>query len=121
MSAFYSVEVVEIDNVFLRLKLRIINRDKRDFIEEENVAFQLILEPIFSDCDFTSPLGKNVSLDRLGDEIWIVENADKYIASVQLEVKGDQQAEMLIEVTDPQWIAHLQKGMNWESSVYDME
>lgn len=130
MSAFFEVTVIEKESNVVKLRLRIINPDQEEFHEEENVAFQFLLEPIFYNMDFTSSLGKKVPMKNLADEEWILENTEKYVESSKLigiknyppESTDDiPEAEMIIEVTSSKWVEHLKPGMTWQSAAYDMD
>lgn len=84
-------------------------------------------------------------MDDILNEDFVQENSSRFIKSVNIkdlknyprdvnfdEMSEDEfdayweneeglpQATLVIQVTDPKWIAHLESGMEWETAAYDL-
>jgi len=127
------------------LRLFIIHPDQERFYATAPFALQLLWDPTYPPGKIKTALGSEISVQDIGDVDYVYENVERFIESVEyLElynflrmINFDQMSEeecnsywknedelpqalICIKVTDSKWIAHLQVGMEWNTSAYSM-
>lgn len=146
MSALFRARLEKIKGRECQIRLYIIHPDQTRFYASKSFALQLLWDAVRSP-DVTdgqsSPLGLAIRAGEICDLEYVTQHEDSYIESVRyLERKnyprsvnfegmtdeefdnywndeeGLPQAVLLIQVTDPRWIAHLSNGVMWETSAY---
>jgi hypothetical protein len=130
MSTLWNVEVLELEDSTVKLRIVSAHPDAGRFGTDKVFALRVLHEPSteFND-DFETvgigPLGDAVDEDDLLGEAWATEHAPEYIASVEVEpddlpeaVPVDTVATYEIEVTDPKWLEHLEAGQQWRSAAF---
>jgi len=144
-TSLISIEISGKKGKEVLLKIKIINPAEYYFYAKKNFALQILWEPvqIFDKPDCA--MAKSISVDQITDETWVLENENKYIADIIImstknypsdpeleslnrkqfdefrEKNGIPEAEFRIAVTEDKWIEHIQPGMKWESTSYNME
>lgn len=170
MSDLWHVQVIDVRDKEIRLRVEAIHPDAGAFSDSKVFALRLLADTVSrtklnDENNDASPLGAEIGPERYGDDAFMRQNADKFIASVslseiknspfdeealkerinaQLREKGlkaedgetwqkafDQawnnfwrspseipSAAYTIHVTDARWIAHLSKGMDWNTAAY---
>ena len=130
MSTLFNVEVLELEDATVKLRLVSAHPDAGPFGTDKVFALRVLHEPSteFND-DFETvgigPLGDAVDEEDLLGEEWAKKHAPEYIASVKVEpddlpveVPVDTVATYEIEVTDPKWLEHLESGQRWHSAAF---
>lgn len=132
-SKLYEVQVLDIANTDVHLKISIIHPDERFIYEKKNFALQLIWDP--ADPNFTGPcpLNQAIPLPKIYDIEWVIGHQNKFINAVKItkQYKYPAQPEwdetsipsvvMNVSVCDSSYLEHLKVGMKWQSAAYDME
>lgn len=141
----FHVKVNDISDTRLVLALRIVTGEQPDFYSGKSFALMLLYDPIINKIVSDAPLGREVSFDETMNAEWLYDHVDDYIQSAVLEevrnqpVTADLQAmspkqrrdffrssrapsaRFEITVTQPEWLAHLRKGMEWDSAAFDAQ
>ncbi len=139
----FHVKVIEVRDTRLVLKLRIITGEQPGFHSGAGFGLMLLYEPIESGMIRDAPLAGEFMFDDILNVDWLDEHVDEYIQSTKLNDVRNQpitedlermsskqwreffkssqapSARFEITVTRPEWIAHFEKGMEWESAAYD--
>jgi hypothetical protein len=103
----------------------------------------LLYDPIINGMGRDAPLSRKVSFDNTMNSDWLDEHVDEYIQSTSLdEVRNHPfsadldgmstkqrrdffnssrapSARFDVTVTQPKWLVHLRKGMEWDTAAYD--
>lgn len=136
MSALYHVKVLEKEGTRVVLGLTIIHPDERDFYQSPGFGLLLLYDRAQTFIYGDNPLGNTVSRLNARDPDWLAEHATEYISSVVVESTANHPASpeldfneaereelpfarVAIDVTEEQWIDHLQPGLQYKSSAYD--
>ncbi len=144
-SSLFKVQVINIQETICDLRLFIIHPDQSRFYATGPFAIQLIWDAMTSSDRVVFPIGQRITLDDVSNPDFMYENEDTYISMVEfLEFKNYprtinlddlsekefqeywlneellSQAIIRITVTDPRWIEHLEIGIEWESSAFNM-
>jgi hypothetical protein len=139
----FHVKVIKVSDTRLVLQLRIITGEQPSFYCGKAFALMLLYDPIVNDVVRDAPLSREVSFDNTMDSDWLDEHVDEYIQSTSLdEVRNHPftadldgmspkqrrdffnsrrvpSARFTVTVTRPEWLAHLRKGMEWDTAAYD--
>jgi hypothetical protein len=131
------------DNVVI-LQLRIISAEQPDFCKSKSFALMVICDPIINEVVENAPLAQRVSFEHTLDITWVSKNVHNYIEdchlydiknypiTVDLENLSPKQrrdfwksaevpqAVFEITVTNPLWIEHIHKGMEWQTAAFDL-
>jgi hypothetical protein len=142
-TSLFHVKVLECSGVDATLELRIITGDQPDFDSGPSFALMLLYDPIDKELALDAPLARAVSVGQTTDPKWLDEHVDEYIddavltnlrnhpVAVDLERMSPEErrdffgsarapvAVFEVTVTKPEWIAHLRRGMEWDTAAYD--
>jgi hypothetical protein len=142
-TSLFHVKVAEVRDTRVVLNLRIITGEQPDFDSGPGFALMLLYDPIVKKLVSDAPLGREFTAEDTRDSEWVDEHMDEYILSDSLEdvknlpITEDLESMSLkqrrdffkssraptarfhITVTRPEWVAHLRKGMEWDSAAYD--
>ena len=142
-TSLFRVKVIEKDNDTLVLRLGMISAEQPDFYDSKSFALALLYDPIVREQVADAPLAKAVTFENTLEIDWLETHLDEYVRSTRLfdvvnhprtvdlsTLSAKQQrdfwksgtapqASLEIAVTDPRWIAHLQRGDQWETAAYD--
>jgi hypothetical protein len=140
MSAVYSAEVVERRGGKVKIRLYIVHPDENSFCVKKNCVLQLLWDQVHPALGLKSKLGEEMSASHRLDARWVLDNQDRFIASVKLlgtenypappgfsfaehlkTKKGLPQALVEVEAADEKWVKHMKKGQTWDTAPYDME
>lgn len=142
MSAVYSAEVVEKRGRRAKLRLYIVHPDETEFCVKKNCVLQLLWDQVHPARGVSSALGEEMSAANRLDAQWVLDNQDRFIASVALletknhpappgfefaehlkkdDLRALPQALVEVEATDAKWLKHMKKGQTWSTAPYDME
>jgi hypothetical protein len=138
MSETHVVQLVEKSGALARVTLFIVHPDERTICIEKNCALQLLWDAARADLVSPCPLNKAMSVENRLDASWLLDNQDRFIASVKMvgsknypvpadldiaETREDRanlpQATLDIVVTDAKWIVQLRTGMTWDTALFD--
>ena len=141
----FHVKVSEVSDTRTVLTLQIITGEQPDFYSGKSFALMLLYDPIVDEKVSDAPLGREVSFDETMNREWLFDHVDEYIQSAVLEEVRNQpvtadlkamspkqrrdfyrsnrapSARFEIIVTQPEWLAHLRKGMEWDSAAFDAQ
>jgi len=139
------IKVLEKKENTILAEFKIINPAEYYFYEKGSFVLQLIWEPIQIFDLIKSPIAKEIHVNNILDEKWVLNNHKKYIKSVKIistknypnkdqlmkmdrnefdkfrKENGAPEAIFQIEGTEKKWIEHLEPGMEWDSTSYDIE
>lgn len=143
-ASLVKIRILEKEKTSVSLEIKIINPAEYYFYAKKNFAIQVIWEAVQIYDNPECPLAKAISLDQISDTEWVLANESKFIKEVKImstknypdsgqlksmdrasfdefrKKNGIPEAIFDVEVTDPKWIKHIRKGMEWESASYDM-
>lgn len=138
MAELHYIECTEKSTLTVTLKVYIVHPDESEFYQKKNYALQLIWFPANPLLNVIYPLGTVIPIDLFFDTNWMNQHCSDFIESAKIiETKNYQvpqnldfsnalsrlhelpMAILLITVTNPKWISHIQKGDNWRSAAYD--
>jgi len=141
----FHVKVSDVSHTRIMLSLRIITGEQPDFYSSKSFALMLVYDPIIHEMVSDAPLGRELSFDDTMNGEWLYDHVDEYIQSAVLEDVRNQpftadlkamspkqrrdffrssrapSARFEITVTQPEWLAHLRKGMEWDSAAFDAQ
>jgi hypothetical protein len=142
-TSLFHVKVLECSGVDVKLELRIITGEQPAFYSGLSFALMLLYDPINKGLARDAPLARAVSVEQTTDLGWLHEHVDEYIddavltdlrnhpVAVDLERMSPKErrdffrsarapvAVFEVTVTKPEWIAHLRRGMEWDTAAYD--
>ena len=122
MSELFHCTVAAVSKDSAKIHVISVHPDSGPPQPEATFAMMLVYDPIMNSgyrdfAKFTHlescPLAQEMDRDNYLDEGWILKNANAFFSKVTVK-KG------VLEVfpTHPAWIAHLRKGMDWDTAAY---
>jgi HEAT repeat protein len=138
MSDLYDVKALKRNKATVELRVRIVHPDVDDFPDTKNFALQLLLDALY---EAPGPLRKAVSSDQRCDETWMLTNATRFVAEVDLIAaenwprpalkalpdddgsgapREDPVVVYRIRATSPSHVAHIRRDLVWQTAAYDM-
>jgi HEAT repeat protein len=140
MSDRYDVKALRRhDDATVELRVCIVHPDVDDFPDTKNFALQLLLDALH---EAPGPLGEAVSIDQGCDERWMLTNAARFVADVEIveaahwprpplkalpedDGGGGAPGETPVAVyrisaTSPSHVAHVRPDLVWQTAAYDM-
>lgn len=139
----FHVKVTAVTGDRLSLELRIISAEQPAFPSGPSFALMLLYDPIINEVVRDAPLAAKVTFDDTLCVEWLDMHVDEYIRATSLDQVRNQpiaadlermspkqardffksakapSARFSVTVTRPEWIAHLRKGMEWNTAAYD--
>jgi hypothetical protein len=139
----FHIKVIEMVGTDVVIEIRIITAEQTDFYSGRGFALMLLYDPIRQQPIRDTPLAHEVSCENVLDVDWLQDHVHEYIddavitdirnypIAIDLERISARQRDTFfrsnnspvalfeITATRPEWIAHLQAGMEWDSTAYD--
>lgn len=138
MSELHHIVCTEKSDFAVTLRVYIVHVDESEFYQKKNYALQLLWYNANPELGTFTPLGNAIPTDTFFDTNWVNQHCGEFIESLKIiETKNypvspdlsfsnsmsrlDElpMAIILITVTNPKWIEHIQKGATWKSAAYD--
>jgi hypothetical protein len=141
-TSLFHVKVLSKQENTVRLRLRIITGEQTEFPSSHYFALMVLYDSA-NFAQIKAPIADAMTTDDTMDHEWLDDNVDRFIQSVTLsevvnlpvrvDFEGMSSAQrrrfwrgadaphatLEITVTSPQWIEHVHKGGEWESTAFE--